>query len=119
MAVKFRKPPQRDSKKSRVLRTKSLSRSSGTSSGPIFTRLTVVWVQINGVPFNTTGFFARLFWGNQLVSTANFDPFGVVRFNNISTLTNVPFTLLTFNRNGILFRTRFIPAGVETFAIIG
>jgi hypothetical protein len=122
MAVQHRKPPKGDSKKSRIIRTKNLSRSSSsgrTGSGPIFSRLTVVWVQNNGVPFNTTGFFARLFRGNQLVSTAGFDRFGVVRFNNIGTLTNVTFTIRTFNSNGILFRTRIIPAGVEAFAIIG
>ena len=53
------------------------------------------------------------------MSTAFFDRFGVVRFNNIGTLTNVSYTLRVFNANGIQFRTRTIPAGVETFAIIG
>ncbi|RAP75323.1 hypothetical protein [Paenibacillus montanisoli] len=93
--------------------------NDGSTSGPIFSRLTVVWVAQNGVPFNTTGFFAQLIRNNQVVSTAAFDRFGVVRFNNIPTLTNVSFTIRTFNSFGILFRTRFIPAGVETFAIIG
>lgn len=99
----------------RMRRPKGLAQSSG----PIFNRLTVVWVQQNGVPFNTTGSFARLYRGNQLVSTASFDRFGVVRFGNIGTLTNSIFTLRVFNSSGVLFRTRTIPAGVETFAVIG
>ncbi|QHW34975.1 hypothetical protein GZH47_08090 [Paenibacillus rhizovicinus] len=88
-------------------------------SGPIFSRLTVVWVANNGVPFDTTGFFAQLVRNNRVVATAAFDRFGVVRFGSIQTLTNVSYTIRTFNANGVLFRTRFIPARVETFAIIG
>ncbi|MBP3962354.1 MULTISPECIES: hypothetical protein [Paenibacillus] len=90
-----------------------------TTTGPTFSRLTVVWVAQNGVPFLTTGFFARLFRNNQVVATASFDSFGVVRFNNIGTLTNVTYTIRTFNSNGVLFRTRTIPSGVQTYAIIG
>lgn len=88
-------------------------------SGTTFNRLTVVWVQNNGVPFLTTGFFARLIRNNRVVATAFFDSFGVVRFNNIGTLTRVSYTIRTFNANGVLFRSRFIPAEVQTFAIIG
>lgn len=118
MAVLRLKPPQVDSKKSSIIRTRISSRPRVRSSGPILNRLTVVWVQTNGVNFNTTGFFARLSRGGRLVDTASFDRFGVVRFN-VGTLTNVSYTLRVFSRNGILFRTRFIPAGVEIFAIIG
>nr|WP_225442723.1 hypothetical protein [Paenibacillus lycopersici] len=88
-------------------------------AGPIFSRLTVVWVAANGVPFDTTGFFAQLVRNNRIVATAAFDRFGVVRFDNIRTLTDVSYTIRTFSPNGVLFRSRFIPAGVETFAIIG
>lgn len=120
MAVKRLKPLQGDSKKSRIVkRAKVAFFTNGSGNQPTFSRLTVVWVQNNGVPFDTTGFFARLSRGNVLVSTAGFDRFGVVRFNNIGTLTNVTITLRVFNRNGVLFRTRTIPAGVQTFAIIG
>ncbi|REE92816.1 hypothetical protein A8990_103114 [Paenibacillus taihuensis] len=93
--------------------------SGGSSSNPTFNRLTVVWVNRNGVPFDTTGFFARLFRNGVLVSTASFDSFGVVRFNNIGTPTNVSYTIRTFNANGVLFRTRTIPRGVAAYAIIG
>jgi hypothetical protein len=86
---------------------------------PILDRLTVTWVQSNGVPFDTTGFFARLFRNGTLVQTAAFDRFGVVRFSSVATLTQVSYTLRVFDANGFLFRTRTIPAGVETFAIIG
>jgi hypothetical protein len=54
-------------------------------------------MQFNGVPFKTTGFFARLSRRGILIDTASFDSY----------------------RNGILFRVRTIPAGVETFAVIG
>lgn len=118
MTIQRIKPLLGDSKRSRIIRVKKTSRSQGTNQ-PTFNRLTVVWVQNNGVPFDTTGFFARLSRGNTLVSTASFDRFGVVRFNNIRTLTNVSYTLRVFSRNGALFRTRTIPAGVQTFAIIG
>lgn len=117
MAVKFPKPPRGDSKKFRVIRTKPAGPVT-VRQAPIFPLLTVVWVQINGVPFNTTGFFARLSRGGVLVDTARFDRNGVVRFN-VATLTRVTFTLRVFSASGILFRTRIIPAGVETFAIIG
>ncbi|WP_127534726.1 hypothetical protein [Paenibacillus kobensis] len=100
-----------------VVRTKRLSTSS--SSTPIFSRLTVVWVQGSGVPFTTTNFFAQLIRNGRVVSQAVFDPFGVVRFGNITTLTQVSYQLRTFNPAGILQRVRTIPAGVETFAIIG
>ena len=89
------------------------------NGGPTFNRLTVVWVQSNGVPFDTTGFFARLFRGNTLVQTAAFDRFGVVRFSRVSTLTNVSYTIRVIDSSGVTFRSRNIPAGVETFAVIG
>ncbi len=105
-------------KSSKVIRTAKLVRKPGRT-GPILRRLTVVWVQSNGVPFDTTGFFARLYRGTTLVQTASFDRFGVVRFNKVRTLTEVAYTIRVFSANGTLFRTRSIPAGVETFAIIG
>lgn len=88
-------------------------------NSPILDRLTVVWVQSNGVPFDTTGFIARLYRNGVLVQTAAFDRFGVVRFSGVATLTRVSYTLRVFDSNGFLFRTRTIPAGVETFAVIG
>ncbi|MFD0673977.1 hypothetical protein [Cohnella sp. GCM10027633] len=119
MAVKRPKPPLPDGGISRIVRLKASARPRASITGPIFSRLTVLWVQSSGVPFDTTGFFARLSRGSTLVSTASFDRFGVARFNNIRTLTTVSYTLRLFNANGVLFRTRTIPAGVETFAIIG
>lgn len=119
MAVKHPTPPLSDSGKSRIVRKTSIKKPRALSTGPIFRRLTITWVQGNGVPFNTTGFFASLSIGGRLVSTARFDRFGVARFNNIRVLTNVRYTLRLFNANGVLFRTRTIPAGVETFSVIG
>lgn len=118
MAVKRPKPPAPDSGKSRIVR-RAASRPRTLITGPIFSHLTILWVQNNGVPFDTTGFTARLSRGGTLVSTASFDRYGVARFNNINTLTTVSYTLRLFSPSGVLFRTRTIPAGVETFAVIG
>ncbi|MBD2844897.1 hypothetical protein IDH44_06830 [Paenibacillus sp. IB182496] len=101
-----------------VLRTRKKARQANVT-GPILPRLTVAWVQQNGVPFDTTGFFARLFRGNTLVQSSGFDRFGVVRFSRVNTLTNASFTVRVYSDNGVLFRTRTIPAGVEIFAVIG
>ncbi|WP_028563895.1 hypothetical protein [Paenibacillus pinihumi] len=119
MAVKRVKPPLKDPSGKGIIRRKVKPIVKKSQTGPIFDRLTVVWVQGNGVPFNTTGFFARAFSNGRLVQTASFDRFGVVRFNNIRTLTNRTFVLRVFNAFGVQFRVRVIPAGVETFAIIG
>lgn len=97
----------------------SAPKQANQQAGPIFNRFTVVWVDTNGIPFSTAIFFARLFRGNTVVSTASFDNFGVVRFDNIRTLTNAEFTLRIYRVDGVLYRTRTIPAGVETFAVIG
>ncbi|REE91589.1 hypothetical protein A8990_10497 [Paenibacillus taihuensis] len=97
----------------------STNGSRGSNTNPTFNRLTVLWVNIDGVPFNTTGFFARLFRNGQLVATASFDRYGVVRFNNINTLTNFSYNIRTYDANGLEYRSRNIPAGVQTYAIIG
>jgi hypothetical protein len=94
-------------------------RAGASVLGPILSRLTVTWVQRNGVPFNTTGFAARLSRGGSIIQTTTFDRFGVVRFSRVGTLTNVSYTIRIFSPSGVLFRTRTIPAGVETFAVIG
>lgn len=119
MAVQRPKPPRGDVKGSSVTRIRVSNRARVLRYGPILSRLTVVWVQNTGIPFDTTGFFARLSRGSTLVSSARFDRYGVVRFSNINTLTNFTYTVRVFSSNGTLFRTRTIPAGVETFAIIG
>lgn len=112
------KPPYLGSKVTNKV-IKSATKVGKLQSGPTFDRLTVLWVNLDGVPFNTTGFSAALFRGNTLVQTARFDRFGVVVFNRVSTLTTVTYTIQTFDSAGRLFRTRRIPAGVETSAIIG
>jgi len=119
MAALRPKPGRTDPRASKTVKFVTARRPKTILTAPIFDRFTATWVQINGVPFRTTGFFATLSRNGQIVAIAAFDPFGVVRFNNIPTLTRVAYTLRTFNPNGVLFRTRFVPAGVETFAIIG
>lgn len=119
MAAARVKPPLKDQGAKKVIRrwVKPIAKSAQT--GPILNRLTVVWVQNNGVPFDTTGFFARIYSGGALVQTASFDRFGVVRFSRIPTLTNRNFVIRVFSSAGVQFRERSIPAGVEAFAIIG
>lgn len=100
---------------------KVIKRTTGATQplGPYLNRLTVLWVDANGVPFNTTGFNAALYQGTTLVQTAFFDRFGVVFFSRVETLTRVPYTIQVYNDNGVVFRTKTIPAGVEAFAVIG
>ncbi len=120
MAVARVRPPLKDkagAKGGIPRRVKPIAKSNQT--GPTLSRLTVLWVQTNGVPFDTTGFFARIYSGGTLVQTASFDRFGVVRFSSIPTLTNRNFVIRVFSSAGVQFRERSIPAGVEAFAIIG
>lgn len=84
------------------------------------TRFTVLWVNNAGVPFNTTGFTCQArTLGGALISTVRFDSFGTAVFNNIFTPTNRTIVIRTFNRFGVLFRTRTVPARVSAYAIIG
>ncbi|WP_028609376.1 hypothetical protein [Paenibacillus harenae] len=88
-------------------------------NGPTLNRLTVLWVNNNGVPFDTTGFNAALYRGGILVQTARFDRFGVVFFSLVGTLTTVSYTIQLYDNAGRVFRQSTIPAGVEAFAVIG
>ncbi|OCT16228.1 hypothetical protein A8709_01960 [Paenibacillus pectinilyticus] len=83
-------------------------------------RFTVLWVNNAGVPFNTTGFVceARTL-GGIFIAAVRFDSFGTAVFNNIFTPTNRTLIIRTFNANGVLFRTRTVPARVAAYAIIG
>ncbi|MFD2615633.1 hypothetical protein [Paenibacillus gansuensis] len=94
---------------------------SAKTAGKIFSRLVIVWLQSNGVPFNTTGFRARLIRQStgQVVATTSFDRYGAARFSTISTLTQVRYRVQLLDNNGTVFRTRQIPAGVEVFGVIG
>lgn len=83
-------------------------------------RLTILWVQPSGEPFNTSGFFATASTlSGRLIQTARFDGFGVVQFSRIRTPINRDIVIRTFDRNGVLFRTRTVPADNAAFAIIG
>lgn len=121
------KKPKRGSsykgKPTSLAKIRNLSGLSGQSrsfQGPRLSRLTIVWVQSNGVPFNTSGgFVAVLSRGGVNIATARFDNFGVAVFGSIATLTRVSYTLRIFSLNGLLFRTRFLPAGIEAYAVIG
>lgn len=83
-------------------------------------RFTVLWVDNNGVPFVTSGFFceARTLNGTR-IATARFDAFGTAVFRTIGTPTRRTLVLRTFDEDGVLFRTRTVRSGVSAFAIIG
>lgn len=95
------------------------TKASKLQSGPTFNRLTVLWVDSNGVPFNSAGFNAALFRGSELVQTAAFDRFGAVFFSLIPTLTTVNYTIQVYDSFGRVYRSKTIPAGVEAFSVIG
>lgn len=83
-------------------------------------RLTVIWTNNSGVPFNTAGFYATLREGDgDLTQAASFDRYGTVVFTAVGTPTNRPFTLRLYNRDGVLYRVRTIPRGVSSFVVIG
>lgn len=84
-----------------------------------FRRLTVVWCNNQGVPYNTTGFFAVARERNgAFIQSVRFDSFGVAVFTALATPLRRSIVLRTFDRNGNLFRTRIVPAGVAAFVII-
>ncbi|WP_229106751.1 hypothetical protein [Paenibacillus sp. 1001270B_150601_E10] len=86
---------------------------------PYLSRFTVLWVQNNGVAFDTRGFRARVFNGRRLVGSASFDPYGTVRFNGIRTPTNAVLRLELLDEAGRVFRTRVVPADLTAFVVIG
>ncbi|MET3292160.1 hypothetical protein EDM56_12455 [Brevibacillus fluminis] len=98
-----------------VAKLKNLVRSTQR-----FRRFTVVWCNGNGVPFNTTGFFAiARFPDGTFIQATRFDSFGVAVFSRLRTPLRSPIVITTFNSAGVLFRTRNVPAGVAAFVIIG
>lgn len=106
--------------KGKAYRKISVSNLPAIRRSPRLSVFTVIWVNRSGVPFNTTGFFAVAFTtSGRRVATATFDSFGVAQFLSIPTRTSIRLVIRLFNRNGVLFRTRQVPAGVEAFAVIG
>jgi len=106
--------------KGRIYRKISVTNLPAIRSSPRLSVLTVLWVNRSGVPFHTTGFFAVAFTATgRRVATATFDGYGVAQFLSIPTRTTTRLVIRLFNRHGVLFRTRRVPAGVEAFSIIG
>ncbi|MDQ0493760.1 hypothetical protein [Paenibacillus brasilensis] len=97
-----------------------VTRYRNVSPTQTFRRFTVIWANNDGVPFNTSGFFAVLRrLDGSFVQSANFDSFGTVRFSRVRTPTNQPYILRTFRDDGTLFRVKSVPAGVSSFVVIG
>ncbi|MDP1512203.1 hypothetical protein L8C07_17220 [Paenibacillus sp. CMAA1739] len=97
-----------------------ITRYRNVSPTQTLTRFTVIWANNDGVPFNTTGFFATLRrLDGTFVQAAGFDSFGTARFSRVRTPTNQAYVLRTFRDDGTLFRVRSVPAGVSSFVVIG
>jgi len=114
-------PPLTDKyPKEKLTRKLTMTKSIQVKTNKILPSFTVIWSDTFGVPFLTSGFFVVAFnrFGRR-IATANFDNYGVAKFTGIPTRTQIRLTLRAFNRNGLLFRTRFAPAGLEAFVIIG
>ncbi|NMO94368.1 hypothetical protein [Paenibacillus lemnae] len=77
-------------------------------------RFVVIATNNNDVPRTTTGWTATLTRGTTTI-TANFDDFGVARFDTISTLTTVSYVLRIRNADGELQVTRNVPADREVY----
>ncbi|WP_248925976.1 hypothetical protein [Paenibacillus hamazuiensis] len=77
--------------------------------------LHIIVTNNNGVPRETTNWTATV-TRPGVTMTANFDDFGVARFN-IATLTTVSYTLRVRNANGDLVATRLIPEDVEAYVV--
>jgi hypothetical protein len=117
MANRVKPPILGPKKKNKALLKRTKVRK--LQNGPTFSLLTILWVDLNGVPFNTTGFYGALFRGTTLVQTAAFDRFGAVYFSQVPTLTTANYTLQVYDSFGRVYHTKSIPAGVEAFAVIG
>ncbi|WP_138495782.1 hypothetical protein [Paenibacillus pinistramenti] len=81
-------------------------------------RFIVLAVSPNGTntPKDSAGWTARLIpQGGGTSITANFDDFGVVRFPNITTLTDVAYTLTIFDENNNALVSRSVPANREFY----
>lgn len=106
--------------KGRAYRKISVANLPAIRKSPRLSVFTVIWVNRSGIPFHTTGFFAVAFTtSGRRVATATFDSFGVAQFLSIPTRTSIRLVVRIFNRRGVLFRTRRVPAGVEAFSVIG
>ncbi|GIP23965.1 MULTISPECIES: hypothetical protein [Paenibacillus] len=82
-------------------------------------RLTIVWADTSGNPYNTTGFFATVSTtSGRLIQRARFDGFGVVVFSRISTPTNRDYIVRTFSSDGTQYREVTVPADNAAFVII-
>lgn len=80
------------------------------------TRFVVLATSTNSAstPKNSSGWVATLTGGPTPIS-AEFDDFGVVRFDTISTLTTIPYTLRIVDENGTTLTNKSIPAGREFY----
>jgi hypothetical protein len=88
-------------------------------------RFRIIWVQSNGVPFNTSdpGLVCLVTAPNDIPAFNRFDDFGVAPSGTFSTNPRGIWTIEIMNRNtGVVFRVRrfVMPArGISAFVIIG
>ncbi|WP_148927185.1 hypothetical protein [Paenibacillus methanolicus] len=79
-------------------------------------RFHVIAVQqtTTNLPYDTPGWTATLTRGT-ITLTAEFDDFGVARFNNIPTLTTVGYTLRIFDEANNQLTQKSVPSGLEVY----
>ena len=78
-------------------------------------RFHVIATNANGIPLDTPGWTATLTRVGT-TRTADFDDFGVARFN-INTLTTVSYTLRVRNADGEQQAQRAVPADLEVIVV--
>lgn len=113
-------PPLKDplSISSRVKRVR-LRKVKRAKVSQLLSQFTVLWVNRLGVPFNTTGFFLRVFRGGFLIAVVPFDSFGTAVVPNFFTPISTNLVIQTVSSLGFVFRQRRVPAGVSSFVVIG
>lgn len=112
-------PPMKNSKSdSRTIR----HRKPPTRKKPIapyLSRFTVLWVQGNGVAYDTRGFVAKAYSCGKLLGRAPFDSYGTARFSKIRTPTKSLINLQLLDDCGRVYRVSAVPPDLTAFVVIG
>ncbi|WP_176444791.1 hypothetical protein [Paenibacillus herberti] len=117
MALKSKKSTTCKKKSNCKALRKLLGMSQSQTS---FSNLTILWVNTNGVPKQTSAnvFAIILDANNNPVGVAPFDANGVAVIAEIPVLTTVSYKL-AINMEGNVLRSATIPSNVEAFVVIG
>ncbi|RUT35455.1 hypothetical protein EJP77_00005 [Paenibacillus zeisoli] len=82
-------------------------------------RLTIVWTNSSGTPYNTSGFFATVSTtSGRLIQTARFDSYGVVVFSRVHTPTSRNLIVRTYSSSGLLYTVTTVPEDNAAYVVI-